>query len=233
MTTYAMGPGGPVGPGHDLLVVDQPFTNHNGGNLVFGPDGLLWIGLGDGGSGGDPNNNAQNPGTPLGKMIRMNVANGQWSIWASGLRNPWRFSFDRATAISGSATSARTPGRRSTSLPACSRLASTTARRFEGTHVYNANRSVPNAVPPVYEYPHGGGVCAVTGGYVYRGTRNANMNGVYLFADFCIGHVMGFAGGQVRDLGMVASNLSSFGQDLNGDLYVLSLDGPVFRVDPG
>ena len=87
-------------------------------------------------------------------------------------------------------------------------------------------------MPPVYEYSHSGGGCSVTGGYVYRGTRVANMNGVYLFGDFCIGHVMGLANG-VRDLGMVVPNLSSFGQDLNGDLYVLSLNGPVYRVDPG
>jgi glucose/arabinose dehydrogenase len=234
IVTYAMGAGGPnPATGREIFSVHQPFANHNGGNLVFGPDGALWVGLGDGGSGGDPSNNAQNDATPLGKLIRMNPANGQWSIWARGLRNPWRYSFDAATGglfigdVGQNAweeIDAARPGQ-----PAGANYGWS---QFEGTHVYDASRSAPGAIPPVYEYSHNGGGCSVTGGYVYRGGRNPAMNGVYLFGDFCLGHVLGLYGG-VRDLGMVVSNLSSFGQDLNGELYAFSLSGPVYRIDPG
>jgi glucose/arabinose dehydrogenase len=231
---YAMNGGvANAGARRELLFVKQPYANHNGGNLVFGPDGFLWIGLGDGGSEGDPNNNAQNPGTPLGKMLRMDVATGQYSMWALGLRNPWRYSFDRATGslwIGDVGQSAWEEIDFASSVRSAGMNLGWS--RFEGNHIQNAAVSAPGAVPPVYEYPHGGGVCAVTAGYVYRGARIANMNGVYLFADFCVGHVMGLANGQVRDLGMTASNLASFGEDLNGELYVLSLSGGVSRIDP-
>jgi glucose/arabinose dehydrogenase len=232
---YAMAGGyANPGSGRELLFVKQPFANHNGGNLVFGPDGLLWIGLGDGGSSGDPSNNAQNPGTPLGKMIRMNVANAQWSIWAYGLRNPWRYSFDRATGSLWTADVGQDTWEEIDFAPGVQSAGINYGwSRYEGNHVYNASRTAPNAVPPVYEYSHNGGACSVTGGYVYRGTRNADMNGVYLFADFCVGHVMGLANGQVRDLGMAAGSISSFGEDLNADLYVLSLSGAIYRIDPG
>jgi glucose/arabinose dehydrogenase len=219
--------------GRQLFFIHQPFANHNGGNLLFGPDGLLWVGLGDGGSGGDPSNNAQNDATPLGKMILMNPADGHWSIWARGLRNPWRYSFDAATGgffigdVGQNAWEEIDFARPGQPLGANYGWS-----QYEGTHVYNSGRSAPGAIPPVYEYSHSGGGCSVTGGYVYRGGRNPPMNGVYLFGDFCLGHVLGMANG-VRDLGMVVSNLSSFGQDLNGELYALSLSGPVYRIDPG
>jgi glucose/arabinose dehydrogenase len=222
-----------AGTARQLLFVKQPYANHNGGNLVFGPDGLLWIGLGDGGSSGDPNNNAQNPGTPLGKMLRMNVADGSYSIWAMGLRNPWRYSFDRAT---GSFWIGDVGQDMWEEIDFASGVQSAGMNfgwsRFEGTHDYNTSRSAPGAVPPVYEYSHNGGNCSVTGGYVYRGSRVPNMNGVYLFADFCVGHVFGLANGQVRDLGISTNSLSSFGQDASGELYVLSLSAGVLRVDP-
>jgi len=104
--------------------------------------------------------------------------------------------------------------------------------RFEGNHLYNSSRGAPGAIPPVLEYSHAGGNCAVTGGYVYRGTRIPAMAAVYLYADFCVGHVFGLFNGQARDLGIAASNLSSFGEDAAGDLYVLSLSDGVFRIDP-
>ena len=220
-----------TGTRRELLFVDQPFANHNGGNLLFGPDGLLWIGLGDGGSGGDPSNNAQNPGTPLGKILRMDAATGQYSMWALGLRNPWRFSFDRATGSVWIADVGQNMWEEVDFAAVQPGGLNFGWSRFEGNHLYNASRSAPGAVPPVYEYSHPGGNCAVTGGYVYRGTRIADMNGVYLFADFCRGHVMGLSNGQVRDLGMVAANLASFGEDGSGELYVLSLSGGVSRID--
>jgi glucose/arabinose dehydrogenase len=231
---YAMAGGvANVGTRRELLFVKQPYANHNGGNLVFGPDGMLWIGLGDGGSGGDPNNNAQNMSTPLGKMLRMNAANGQYSIWALGLRNPWRYSFDRATGSMWIGDVGQDMWEEIDFAPGVQSAGMNFGwSHFEGNHVYNASRPAPNAVPPVYEYSHAGGNCSVTGGYVYRGARVPNMNGVYLFADFCGGHVMGFANGQARDLGMTASNLSSFGQDAAGEVYVLSLSDGVFRIDP-
>jgi glucose/arabinose dehydrogenase len=232
---YAMN-GGVANPGsrRELFFVHQPFANHNGGNLVFGPDGALWVGLGDGGSGGDPSNNAQNPGTPLGKILRMNAASGQYSVWAMGLRNPWRYTFDRATGSLWIADVGQSSWEEVDFAPGVQSAGMNFGwSRYEGNHVYNAARAAPGAVPPVYEYSHDGGNCSITGGYVYRGSRIANMNGVYLFADFCVGHVFGLAGGQVRDLGMSAPNISSFGEDLNGDLYVLSLGGGVYRVDPG
>jgi len=216
-----------------LLFVKQPYANHNGGNLVFGPDGLLWIGLGDGGSSGDPNNNAQNLNTPLGKMLRMNVADGSYSIWAYGLRNPWRYSFDRATGSVWIGDVGQDMWEEVDSVPGIQpSWLDFGWSHFEGNHVYNASRNAPSAIPPVYEYSHNGGNCSVTGGYVYRGSRVPNMNGVYLFADFCVGHFFGLANGQVRDLGISTTSLSSFGQDASGELYVLSLSSGVFRVDP-
>jgi hypothetical protein len=150
-----------------------------------------------------------------------------------GLRNPWRYSFDRATGSLWIADVGQSAWEEVDFAPGVQSAGMNFGwSRYEGNHVYNAARSAPGAVPPVYEYSHDGGNCSITGGYVYRGSRIANMNGVYLFADFCVGHVFGLAGGQVRDLAMSASNISSFGEDLNGDLYVLSLGGGVYRVDP-
>ncbi len=231
---YAMNGGvANAGTARQLLFVKQPFANHNGGNLVFGPDGLLYIGLGDGGSGGDPNNNAQNPNTPLGKMLQMNVATGQYSIWAMGLRNPWRYSFDRSAGALWIGDVGQDMWEEIDLAPGVQSAGMNFGwSRFEGNHVYNSSRSAPGAVPPVYEYSHQGGNCAVTGGYVYRGARIPAMNAVYLFADFCVGHVFGWYPGQVRDLGISVGNLASFGQDANGELYVLSLSDGVFRIDP-
>ena len=136
------------GTRRELLAVAQPFANHNGGDLVFGPDGLLWIGLGDGGSGGDPNNNAQNPGTPLGKMIRMNVANGQWSIWAYGLRNPWRYSFDRANGSLWTGDVGQDAEEIDFASPGQQPGINYGWARYEGTHDYNTTRSAPAPCPP-------------------------------------------------------------------------------------
>src|SRR5207237_517589 len=160
--------------------------NHNGGNLVFGPDGVLWIGLGDGGSGGDPNNNAQSDGTFLGKMTRLDPRpGGQTTVWAKGLRNPWRYSFDRATGDLWIGDVGQDAWEEVDFHPAGAPAGLNYGwSAFEGNHVYNATRSAPGAVFPIYEYPHGGGVCSVTGGYVYRGLRIPALSGAYLVADF-------------------------------------------------
>ena len=231
---YAMNGGvANAGTARQLLFVQQPYANHNGGNLVFGPDRMLWIGLGDGGSGGDPNNNAQNMGTPLGKMLRMNVADASYSIWAMGLRNPWRYSFDRATGTIWIGDVGQDMWEEADSVPSAQPgVLNFGWSRFEGTHLYNSSRAAPGAIAPVIEYSHAGGNCAVTGGYVYRGNRIPAMSAVYLYADFCVGHVFGVLNGQTRDLGIAAGNLSSFGEDAAGELYVLSLSDGVFRIDP-
>jgi len=222
-----------AGTRRQVFFLHQPYANHNGGNIVFGPDGMLWLGLGDGGSEGDPNNTAQNPNTPLGKMLRINVANGQSAQWALGFRNPWRFSFDRATGSVWIGDVGQDMWEEIDFAPGVQSAGMNFGwSRFEGNHLYKPSEAAPNAVPPVYEYSHAGGNCAVTGGYVYRGSRIPTMNGVYLFSDECVGHVMGLASGQVRDLGIAQSNLASFGQDASGELYVLSLSGGVFRIDP-
>jgi len=216
-----------------IFFLHQPYANHNGGNVVFGPDGMLWLGLGDGGNEGDPNNTAQNPNTQLGKMLRIDVASGQSSQWALGFRNPWRFSFDRATGSVWIGDVGQDMWEEIDFAPGVGSAGMNFGwSRFEGNHLYKASEAAPNAVPPVYEYSHAGGNCAVSGGYVYRGSHVPNMNGVYLFADECAGHVMGLANGQVRDLGVTQSNLASFGEDAGGELYVLSLSNGVFRIDP-
>ena len=230
---YAMNGAVANASGRQVFFLHQPYANHNGGNIVFGPDGMLWLGLGDGGSEGDPNNTAQNPNTPLGKMLRIDAASGQYSQWALGLRNPWRFSFDRVTGSVWIGDVGQDSWEEIDFAPGVQSAGMNFGwSRFEGNHLYKASEPAPGAVPPVYEYSHNGGNCAVTGGYVYRGTRIPAMNGVYLFGDFCVGHVVGLAGGQVRDLGISTSNLASFGQDADGELYVLSLTGGVSRIDP-
>lgn len=240
--------------GRELLVQEQPFANHNGGNLVFGPDGLLWIGLGDGGSGGDPRNNAQNLRTLLGKMLRIDPrpsggrpytvppdnpfvgrAAARPEIWSYGLRNPWRYSFDRETGdlwigdVGQNAweeidvAPAGSPGGENWGWPA-----------QEGTHAYRGRAPVPGSVDPVYEYSLDGEACAVTGGYVYRGRKLASLlAGKYLFTDACVGELQVLTRpADVQPLGLSAGYAVSFGEDHEGELYVLSLEGPVYRLDP-
>ncbi len=259
--------GRPAPERRTLLSVDQPFVNHNGGNLVFGPDNMLWIGLGDGGSANDPGNRAQTPTTLLGKLLRIDPrpsGDAPYSIppdnpnadrsgpdaslrpsepgtiraeiWASGLRNPWRYSFDRQTGdlwiadVGQNAIEeinfevAGTPGGRNYGWS-----------RFEGSRQVT-DREAPNAITPVFEFSHRGGNCSVTGGYVYRGEALPELSGTYLYSDFCGGGIRGLrrdAGGTVRDLGFLGPNVStvvSFGQDAAGELYVLTLQGTVHRI---
>jgi glucose/arabinose dehydrogenase len=238
----------------ELLEIDQPYANHNGGHLAFGPDGNLWIGMGDGGSGNDPENRAQNLGTLLGKLLRINpnpYAGGPYmippdnpfvgeggardEIWAFGLRNPWRFSFDRETgdlwigdvgqnAVEEVDFAAGTKGGENYGWPA-----------MEGTRANNGSRPA-GAVDPILDYRQADGGCSVVAGYVYRGSAIPALAGAFLYGDYCAGDVLAVrqSGGQVTeqaDLGLDVSNLSSFGQDGAGELYALSLDGPVYRID--
>ena len=240
----------------DILVVDQPFTNHNGGNLAFGPDGYLYIGLGDGGSAGDPFGNGQSLETLLGKMLRIDPQlSGEFpyrippdnpfvgrvdarpAIWAYGLRNPWRFSFDRMTGDLWIGDVGQTAweeiDRRSSGSSGGENYG---WNLLEGAHPYAAD-SAEDAIRPIFEYSQDGGGCTVIGGYVYRGTQIAGLDGAYLFGDLCLGRIEAIRveGGRVvghRALGPVVENLSSFGEDAAGELYALSLSGGVYRIAP-
>jgi glucose/arabinose dehydrogenase len=237
----------------DVLVVDQPFSNHNGGDLVFGPDGYLYVGLGDGGSAGDPMGNGQSLATLLGKMLRIDPrpAGGhpygipadnpfvdrpgaRPEIWAYGLRNPWRYSFDRITGDLWIGDVGQSAWEEIDRQPASSSGGENYGwNALEGTHPFDQAVSAPHAVPPIVQYPHGGSECAVTGGYVYRGSRIPDLVGTYLYADFCVGRIMALQGhGPPRPvaLGPVVTSLSSFGEDQAGELYVLSLSGGVYEL---
>jgi glucose/arabinose dehydrogenase len=245
------------GSRRQVLFVDQPFSNHNGGNLVFGPDGYLYIGLGDGGSGGDPMGNGQNLGTLLGKMLRIDPrpdgdrpygippdnpfvgrSGARPEIWDYGLRNPWRYSFDRETGdlwIGDVGQSAREE--------VDFESAGTGGRNygwnaFEGTLRFDESVPDPgNAVGPLFDYPLDQGECAVTGGYVYRGSALPALQGAYLYSDYCNGRLRAVVreGGRVvqrREFDLVVEGFASFGEDHGGELYALSLSGRLFRLAP-
>lgn len=211
--------------------IDQPYANHNGGGLAFGADGRLYIALGDGGSGGDPQGNAQNLSSPLGKLLRMNVADGSYVVHDYGLRNPFRFSIDRPTGDIWIGDVGQ-DGWEEVSVDAGGAGGRNFGwDRMEGNHVVEG--SAPgNHTGPVYEYSHSSGGCVITGGYVYRGNRIAGLGGTYVFIDVCIGQLWGFRSGARTNLGPKAEQIVSFGQDNNGELYALSLNGPVYRIDP-
>ena len=279
---YHVAPGGRhVDPASRTVIlgVDQPYVNHNGGQVIFGPDGMLYIPLGDGGSGGDPHGNGQNLGTLLGKLLRIDVdrrtpyaipkdnpfvaiPGARPEIWAYGLRNPWRSSFDKLTGdlyIGDVGEScweevnyapASDPGGRNYGW-----------RKMEGNHCFNAfdfsSCDPPGEIcagtplcndasitRPIVEFSHGVG-CSVTGGYVYRGCRMTNWQGTYLYGDFCAGFVKGFkvVGGvatqdvdlsaQLDPGGSLGASLSSFGQDAQGELYIASIStGSVLKIVP-
>jgi glucose/arabinose dehydrogenase len=241
----------------DVLSVDQPFVNHNGGNLVFGPDGYLYIGLGDGGSGGDPLGNGQSLSTLLGKMLRIDPrpstgrsysvprtnpfvgrADARPEIWAYGLRNPWRYSFDRLTGDLWIADVGQSAWEEIDVQPAASDGGENYGwALMEGDHPYGGGDPPDDVIRAVYEYSHEDGGCTITGGYVYRGSAIPELSGAYLFGDFCLGRLeaLRLEGGRVtehRELGPVVPNLSSFGEDADGELYVISLGGVVSKIVP-
>lgn len=230
-----------------ILTIPQPFSNHNGGQLVFGPDGYLYVGMGDGGSGGDPLNNGQSPGTLLGKILRIDVESGtapyvvppdnpfvgvagyRPEIWALGLRNPWRFSFDRETGDLyigdvGQDTfeeidfqPAGDPGGRNYGW-----------NIMEGDSCYppgtvGCNRT--GIALPVFVYDHSLG-CSVTGGHVYRGSAFPSLQGVYLFGDYCSGRIWGMRkNGGAWDNALLADTpltITTFGEDESGNVYVVN-----------
>ena len=221
----------------NIFAEDQPEPNHNGGNIGFGPDGRLYLGLGDGGGRQDgPNGNAQNPGTDLGKILRIDPAGPTVQRWISGVRNPWRFSFDRSNGDLWVADVGQGSWEEITRLSAGAQQGRNLGWRcYEGTHPYGGCAPAGGHTGPLFEYPHGPG-CSITGGYVYRGSKIPALVGAYLYSDYCDGQIRGLTlqGGRVRThrgLGANPGNVVSFGQAANGDLFVLT-PGAIYRIDP-
>ncbi len=233
-----------------LLTIAQPFANHNGGMIQFGPDGLLYIGMGDGGSANDPGNRAQNINELLGKVLRIDVNSsggglpygvpssnpfsgptaGRDEIYAIGLRNPFRFSFDRGTGqlLLGDVGQ----GQRE-EVDIITLGGNYGWRVFEGTRCTGIDTQLCGAlstVAPIAEYSHSNGRCSITGGYVYRGARSSLPLGSYIYGDFCSGEIFLLNNGAqalIRDTNL---SISSFGEDEAGEIYVADLSGAVFRI---
>jgi hypothetical protein len=225
-----------------LLFVDQPYDNHNGGQLAFGPDGLLYAGFGDGGLQGDPADNAQTLSSRLGKVLRLDVDELQPmpSLAAYGARNPWRFSFDRLTGDLWIADVGGGQREEVDFLPAGSGLVNLGWDVYEGTVLRDDGILTPGGtlVFPVHEYSHAAGRCSITGGFVYRGRAIPDAVGRYFYGDFCTGEVESFrlgADGKATDRRaepVTVPLLSSFGEGPRGELYLLSLEGSVYRLAP-
>jgi glucose/arabinose dehydrogenase len=230
-----------------LYVMDDPFRNHNGGMLAFGPDGMLYIGTGDGGSAGDPKDSGQRLDTLLGKILRVTPEGtvppdnpfvgkpgARGEIWAWGLRNPWRFSFDRKT---GALWAGDVGQNEWEEIDVIVRGGNYGWRLFEGDAAYEnpQRRPARDFIAPVATYGHDLG-CSVTGGYVYRGAAVPKLQGQYLYADFCSGRLWavpadGSGRRKVREIGTVPQP-SSFGEDDRGEVYVTSFDGGLYRLEP-
>jgi hypothetical protein len=240
-----------------LLTIPQPFSNHNGGQLHFGPDGYLYIGIGDGGSGGDPQNNGQDLGTLLGKILRIDVDSGfpfavpadnpfvgvggaREEIWSYGLRNPWRFSFDRLTGDMFIGDVGQNSWEEVDFQPANSTGGENYGwRLMEGNSCFNPAINCNNGTLtlPILVYDHSVG-CSVTGGYLYRGSKNPNLNGLYLYGDFCSGLIWGaqedgLGGWNTTVLLDTNFSISTFGEDESGEIYFAHLsatDGAIYQV---
>ncbi|MCC6544174.1 MAG: PQQ-dependent sugar dehydrogenase [Nitrospirae bacterium] len=244
-----------------LLTIDQPFPNHNGGNIVFGPDGYLYIGMGDGGSGNDPQGNGQDMTDLLGSLLRIDVRpQGNYTIpvdnpfisqpsarpelWDIGLRNPWRFSFDRKTGdlyIADVGQNAREEIDIAPASQGGGKGANYGWNIMEGTICtpgINPGCQKTGLTMPVLDYDHSGNACSITGGYVYRGSDIPEFQGTYFYADYCAGWVKSF----VYSNGTITDNkdwkslrpggyITSFGEDGQGELYILTSQGGVYRID--
>lgn len=232
-----------------LLRFSQPFGNHNGGMLAFGPDGLLYIGAGDGGGGGDPGDRAQDPDELLGKILRIDVDGGRRyaipddnpfadgggapEIFALGFRNPWRFSFDRAAGALRVADVGQ--GRREEAMVVKA------GRNYgwrlrEGSLCFRPSEGCADGVKlvgPQVEYRHAQGRCSITGGYVYRGRDIPALRGTYLYADFCSGEAFGRRRGEDEVLLRTGMRIASFGEDRKGELYIVDIAGRVLQLVPG
>lgn len=247
-------------PDRVLLTIDQPFANHNGGGIVFGPDGYLYIGMGDGGSGNDPQGNGQDLTDLLGSLLRIDVSpQGDYTIpgdnpfidlatarpelWDFGLRNPWRFSFDRLTGdlyIADVGQNAREEINVAPAAQGRGRGLNYGWNIMEGTICtpgVNPNCNKTGLTLPVLDYDRSGGACSVIGGYVYRGSALPQIRGTYFYGDYCAGWVRSFvyrngAAMNQKDWKSLrpGGNITSFGEDGEGELYILTSQGGVYRI---
>jgi glucose/arabinose dehydrogenase len=240
-----------------LLEIPDPYANHNGGNMVFGPDGFLYIATGDGGSAGDPERRALNLGELLGKLLRIDPApsgnqpytvpadnpfvdeaSARPEVWSYGLRNPWRFAFDQTTgdlwiADVGQGAIEEIDVARAENGQGAGRGLSFGWSAFEGTHRYNDDQPAEGHIPPVYEYDHSDGRCSVSGAAPYTSDHIPELAGGFVFGDYCTGEVWAmpmFGDTQIVDLGSVPS-LSAV-RIIGDELYALSLTDGLYRVDP-
>jgi len=223
-----------------LLFVRQPYANHNGGELQFDRNGLLYVGMGDGGSAGDPGNRAQNPRQRLGKLLRVNPLRrgARWQMIALGLRNPWRFSFDRANGDLYIGDVGQGNWEEIDYRPAASTgtLANYGWRTFEGRARFSNTALGPGQlVAPVFVYSHADNNCSVTGGYVYRGRAVTAAVGRYFFGDYCSGFVwsLRIENGQATDVRREpfrVGSLTSFGEDASGELYMATGEGRIYKL---
>jgi glucose/arabinose dehydrogenase len=267
LASYDLGEGTTANPSsrRELLSIDRKHPNHNGGQLAIGPDGFLYVGLGDGGGGGDPDGNGQDTSTLLGKILRIDPATGSADsegdgegpiygvpagnpfeagggrpeIWLYGVRNPWRFSFDRGNGDLWVADVGQEHWEEIDRLSAfegrdAGRGANLGWDRMEGTHPFDGRADKGDTLP-VFEYSHDDG-CSITGGYVYRGEAIPKLDGAYMFADFCrpgIRAIIVDARGKVTDersFDLPVEQVQSFGQDNEGELYLLLASGDVLRL---
>jgi glucose/arabinose dehydrogenase len=247
-----------TGSYRELLAVEDPFPNHNGGEMEFGPDGYLYIALGDGGGGGDPEGNGQDTQALLGKILRIDPTSpsdgraygipadnpfadgedGRAEVWLYGVRNPWRFSFDRANGDLWIGDVGQNQWEEIDHLPAAAgggRGANLGWNEMEATHPFEGGSNPDGGVLPVFEYGHDEG-CSVTGGVVYRGAAIPGLGGAYLFGDYCQGDLRALRvrDGQVteeRTFDAHVDQLVSFAEDADGEVYALSLVGGIYRLD--
>ncbi len=241
-----------------VLQIDQPASNHNGGNIAFGPDGYLWIGMGDGGGSGDRYGHGQNLDTLLGAFLRIDPAGrgagaysippdnpyvnggGRPELWMSGLRNPWRWSFDRATGDLWIGDVGQNAYEEIDLLPAPERGRGANLQwpLREGFHRYSGDAPA-GSTDPVFEYDRSNDACSVTGGYVYRGTALAGLVGAYVYGDYCEATLYALVPAAGRGYERISLNvnagrgtLAGFGEDNDGELYVLSLSGTIAKLVP-
>ncbi|HYN80076.1 MAG TPA: PQQ-dependent sugar dehydrogenase [Gemmatimonadaceae bacterium] len=236
-----------------VLKIDQPYSNHNGGLVMFGPDGMLYIGMGDGGSGGDPQGNGQNPRALLGKMLRVNVsraepytipagnpfANGQRGapeVWATGIRNPWRFSFDRSANLLYIGDVGQNRQEEINVAPASRAGINYGWNIMEGSSCFRSSSCDRDGLhAPAVSISQSDGACSVIGGYVYRGRRIPEIVGHYFYSDYCAGWLRSFRyqngaaadrrSWKIQDIG----NVVSFGEDSSGELYIVAENGRIYR----
>jgi glucose/arabinose dehydrogenase len=234
-----------------VIGIDQPYANHNGGLVMFGPDGMLYIGMGDGGSGGDPHGNGQNRNALLGKILRLDVSSepygipvgnprtgGRAEIWAAGMRNPWRFAFDRQSGMLYVADVGQNEIEEIDVESATEPGLNYGWNIMEGDHCYRSSScDREGLVMPKVTYNHSGGACSVTGGFVYRGRRIPSLVGNYFYSDYCAGWLKSFrmVNGAVTDrrewkTSETLGHVVSFGEDAYGELYILTEGGKVLKI---